>query len=310
MPVDDDCARSFRQWLKEGHHAGMQYMANHLELRLNPLLLLPAAQSILVVALNYFPRQPLNKSQYQFAYYAYGQDYHDVVRSKLRNLLQACHPHNADTEPSDSRVCCDTAPLLERYWAWKAGLGWIGKNTQLILPKAGSYFFIGAIITTHPFDHYDNPQPSRCGSCTRCLQACPTSAIGHSRDSFPQLDANRCLSYLTIENRHDIPTDSATHMGNTIYGCDRCQQACPHNRHATPNTTPELQPTDHFLAMQPDDWQHLTPDTYRQLFRHSAVKRAKYEGLMRNIQAIHPTPSPPSPNTEKTPKGQIPTTEP
>jgi Uncharacterized Fe-S protein len=298
-PVESLYAEAFRQWIGQSHHAGMQYMANYEDKRLDPRLLLPGAQSILVVALNYYPEKRLEPSQLQFAYYAYGKDYHDVMRDRLRQLAGIIFPYKksvissaeGETEDPLFKLCCDTVPFLDRYWAKRAGLGWIGKNTNLIIPKVGSYCFIGAIITTLPADRYDSPMPEHCGTCEQCLKACPTKALcaPHS------LDARRCLSYLTIENREEIPSQYHSALGSSqlhssgasIYGCDRCQQACPHNRFAQPTQVSEFSPSDEFLAMQPDDWQHLTPETYRQLFRGSAVKRAKYEGLMRNIQAAN-----------------------
>lgn len=299
-PVDDTTADTLRHWIAEGHNGTMHYMANHTHLRLDPTQLLPAARSIIAVALNYYPQQQLTPTQYQFAYYAYGTDYHDAVKNRLRTLAAHLHPDftpttstpNAHTPATPTThtdtppylICCDTKPLLERHWAWRAGLGWTGKNTNLIIPNAGSYFFLGEIITTLPADHYDTPLPSRCGTCDHCLRACPTGALCRPH----HLDARRCLSYLTIEHRGDIPPHLHTALGTTIYGCDRCQQACPHNRSARPTTIPEFTPSPQFLAMQPADWQHLTPDTYRQLFRHSAVKRAKYDGLMRNIACATP----------------------
>ena len=203
------------------------------------------------------------------------------------------------------RPCCDTAPMMERYWAWQAGMGWIGKHKNVILPGMGSYFFLGELLTTLSFDCYDEPLPNRCGTCTRCLQACPTGALKQENDRIC-FDARRCLSYLTIENRGDIPTDAAQAMGNCIYGCDRCQQACPHNRNAQPTEVEEFRPSAEFMAMQPADWAQLTPEQYRRLFRGSAVKRAKFDGLSRNIQAaLHskaePTSSDTSTNKESGP---------
>lgn len=271
--VDTHTARIFHQWLAEGRQADMHYLENHEPLRLDPRLLFPGAQSVICVALNYYPRQSLRPDQLQFAYYAYGRDYHDVMREKLSLLA------NAVLADGTFRICCDTAPILDRYWAWRAGLGWIGKNSNLILPHLGSYFFLGEILSTAPSDHYDQPLPNHCGTCHRCVDACPTGAL---RADAP-IDARRCLSYLTIENRGPIPPEAAQQMGNTIYGCDRCQQACPHNRFALPTSEDNFTPSSAFLTMTPADWHTLTPERYRELFRGSAVKRAKYEGLMRNI---------------------------
>lgn len=281
-------AAAFRTWLDEGRHAGMAYMQNYEDKRIDPRRLLDGAQSIVSVALNYYPRHLLATDQLQFAYYAYGQDYHDVMRQRLR-LLATALGLDMSTEEGRAetfKLCCDTVPIMDRYWAWRAGLGWIGRNKNLILPHLGSYFFLGEIITTRTFDRYDEPMADHCGTCDLCLKACPTGALTRSADGQTTLDARRCLSYLTIEHRGDLPADAAAAMGNCVYGCDRCQQACPHNRFAQPTDITEFQPTDEFLHMQPDDWQHLTPERYRALFRGSAVKRAKYEGLRRNIEAL------------------------
>ena len=266
------------QWLGKGYQADMSYLENNFDKRCNPLLLVDNARSIICVALNYYPRKKLQDDQLQFAYYAYGKDYHDIMKEKLNELFSYI---NTELLPIKGRAFCDTAPVLERYWAQQAGLGWIGKNTLLIIPHAGSYFFLGELIIDAELA-YDSPVPSRCGNCTRCLDACPTKALEHPY----LLNANKCLSYLTIENKCDIKEEYRLKMGNYIYGCDRCQKACPWNRFARPNTISELQPSEEFLNMTSEDWEKLTVEEYRTLFKGSAVKRAKYEGLMRNIRAI------------------------
>ena len=278
LPVDNEARQSFRQWIAEGKQGDMDYMSHYQDVRLDPRLLVEGAQSVVSVALNYFPAQRLPADHYQFAWYAYGKDYHDVMKGKLLQLLQAVQ---AQFPGAIGRAFCDTAPLLERYWAWKSGLGWIGKNCQLIIPKAGSTFFLGELVLNLPLA-YDTPQPDRCGTCDRCLQACPTHALEGPRI----LNANHCLSYLTIENRSDIPTEAIAAMGDCIYGCDRCQKVCPWNSFAHPTTEPHLQPQEAFLRMSREAWDHLTEEQYRTLFKGSAVKRAKYSGLMRNIQAV------------------------
>ena len=287
--VDDTNASHVRQWIDEGRQADMDYMRNHTDMRLDPRLLMKGVKSIVSVAMNYTPAQHIPSNQLQFAAYAYGEDYHDIVKKKLRQLalkfdfkeLRMQDEPNKENNEVHFRVFCDSAPVLERYWATRAGLGWIGRNHQLIIPKAGSMFFLGELFLTIELD-YDEPMRSRCGNCHACIDACPTGAI--TKDG--PLDANKCLSYQTIENRGDISKDIAEKMGNTIYGCDRCQQACPWNRFSMPNNTPELQPKPEFLSMTRDKWMQLSEDEYRQLFKKSAVKRAKYEGLMRNNQAI------------------------
>lgn len=273
--VDETTSEAFRSWCARGMQAGMNYMENYTDKRLDPRLLMEGTQTIVSVALNYYPARQLREDQYQFAWYAYGKDYHDIMKSKLNALQAMIAP-----PPLQSRVFCDTAPVLERYWAWRAGLGWIGKNTQLIIPRAGSCFFLGEILLDAETDKYDEPRESRCGNCTRCLNACPTKAL----EAPFLLNSGRCLSYLTIENREDIPPVEGKKTGKKIYGCDECQKACPWNRFATPCRTAELQPSEAFMQMKKEDWEALTEEQYKVLFKGSAVKRAKFAGLLRNIR--------------------------
>ena len=286
--VEGSVASAFSEWVSAGHHGSMTYMEGNMDKRLNPCLLLPSARSVIVVVLNYYPERRLEENQLQFAYYAYGKDYHDVMQSRMGQLADALSIYDVrkrkdgdDTggDAHEGLVCCDTVPVLERYWAWKAGIGWIGKNNSLIIPHAGSYFFLGVILTSLEFTEYGVPMSNYCGNCDNCLNACPTGAL-----NAPYcLDASKCLSYLTIENRDPIPAEYATKMGNTVYGCDRCQQCCPHNRFATPTSVPEFSPSDEFMTMTSEKWHHLTEQDYRRIFKGSAVKRAKYAGLRRNI---------------------------
>lgn len=269
--VSPDCADKFRHWLDTGRHAGMDYMARNADKRLDPCLLMPGVKSIVCVALNYAPAERMPDGELQFAAYALGQDYHDIVKSRLHSLA-------ARLNITEYRAFCDTAPVLERYWAAKAGLGWLGRNHQLIIPHAGSMFFLGELFLDIKLD-YDKPMTPRCGTCNACIDACPTGALAPDGTFC----SSRCLSYLTIENRGGIPPEYADKMGNTVYGCDRCQDACPHNRFATPTTEQQLHPKTELLQMKRADWQHLTVEQYRCLFKGCAVKRAKYEGLMRNI---------------------------
>lgn len=266
-----------QKWLAEYNHAGMDYMANNLEKRCNPSLLVEGTKTVICLALNYYPSKRLREDQPQFAYYAYGKDYHEVMKSKLNDLFAYIN----ELLPVNGRVFCDTAPVLERYWAQQAGLGWIGKNSQLIIPKAGSFFFLGELFLDIELN-YDQPIKSRCGTCHRCLDACPTKAL---RNPYI-LDANRCLSYLTIENKGEINSDYLSMVGNHLYGCDDCQLCCPWNRFSKAHLIDELKPSELFLSMEKDDWRQLSIDHYRTLFKGSAVKRAKYEGLIRNIEAI------------------------
>ncbi len=302
--VDNNTAEAFRNWVQRGDCATMEYMRNNLDKRLDPTLLMPGAKSIISVALNYYPTTPLPPNQYQLAYYAYGKDYHDVMRHMLQQLCEYLKTlFNAPTSeertesrevsttatemPLEAKICCDTVPMLDRYWAWKSGIGWIGKNTNLIIPGKGSFFFLGEIVINQPLQ-YDSPITSRCGACTRCLDACPT----HALQSAHSLNANRCLSFLTIESREGINGEQSANAplyaqnSPYIYGCDRCQLACPHNSHPTPTHISDFTPSDTLLSMSVNDWHTLTVEQYRTLFKGSAVKRAKFEGLKRNISLI------------------------
>jgi epoxyqueuosine reductase len=279
-PVDDTTAQAFRRWIATGGHADMAYMDNYADKRLDPTLLVDGARSVISVALNYYPTRQLPPDEYQLAWYAYGKDYHDVVKAKLRQLEAYLHQLCGD-RAIESRIFCDTAPVLERYWAERGGIGWRGKSTQLIIPHAGTCFFLGEVIVSAEASAYDRPMKNRCGTCTRCLDACPTKAL---KAPFC-LNSASCLSYLTIEHRGDIPSAEALKMGNKIYGCDECQRACPWNRFATPCTTAEFQPSEELLQMDREQWHELSEERYRRLFKGSAVKRAKYSGLMRNIRA-------------------------
>ena len=279
-PVDEATARCYRDWIAAGGHADMKYLENNMDKRLDPTLLLPGARSIIVVAMSYAPARRIPSNEYQIAAYAYGMDYHDVMKERLRILSDS----SLFTLHSSLKLCVDTVPVLERYWAQQAGIGFLGRNHQLIIPQAGSMFFLGEIVTTALSDHYDAPMENRCGTCRRCIDACPTGAL--TLDACSMFDSKRCLSYQTIENREAIDKAVKPKLGLSIYGCDRCQQVCPWNRFAQPTAIPEFQPSEALLQMKRADWQQLSVDRYRQLFKGSAVKRAKYEGLMRNIRAV------------------------
>ena len=279
-PVGEEMARVLDGWSNSGYHAGMQYMERNRHLRLDPTQLVPGCQTLIVVALNYYPQQLLPHEGYQIAYYAYGKDYHRVVREKLLQLLAHIKTLVPDVE---GRAFCDTAPLLERYWAVQAGLGFIGRNRQLIIPGKGSYFFLGVLAIDAEMGLLSIP-PVRevfsCGDCKRCLIACPTGAL--TREG---IDCRRCLSYLTIEHRGSIPEAMANKLGRRIYGCDTCQQVCPHNRNVQSTEEIAFSMSPDVAALTPEDWCSLTPERYKELFKHSAMERAGYEGLMRNIAA-------------------------
>lgn len=281
-PVSEAMRRHYLGWLADGRNADMAYLGNNLDKRFDPRLLMPGVKTIVVVAQNYFPARRLPEGEPQIADYALGLDYHDIVKQKLRQLA-------ATVGIADYRAFVDTAPVLERYWAVRAGLGWIGKNQQLIIPHAGSEFFLGELFVTVELPP-DEPLPNRCGTCHRCVDACPTHALSlpatcvEGYGDITRFDARLCLSYQTIENRGELTVDAKAAMGDTFYGCDRCQRACPWNRFAKPSSEPLLQPREELLAMTRQKWGNLTEEDYRRLFKGSAVKRAKYEGLMRNIK--------------------------
>jgi epoxyqueuosine reductase len=286
-PVDAAVQHSFRRWLAEGCQGTMEYLERNVEKRMDPARLVEGCRSLIVVALNYYPAETIPEDEYQLAYYAYGRDYHEVVRNKLTRLLTWLNTQRSldDTRASNlahaQRVFVDTAPVLERYWAQQAGLGWTGRNHQLILPEAGSYFVLG-ILTTDLSLQPDIPMESRCGDCRRCLDACPTKALSDDA-SF---DARCCLSYLTIEQKSTIPSEFSASLGNRIYGCDTCQKACPWNRFARPTGEPSFAPSPLLLKMTKADWHTLSREQYNVHFAESAVTRAGYDGLQRTIRCV------------------------
>ena len=277
----DGSALSLRDsWLQAGNHAGMEYLERYSELRADPRLLLPGAQSIIVAAFNYFPSQRQPAAAPQFAWYAYGRDYHDVLRTRLSNVAETLGAAYPDAQ---FRICVDTAPVMERYWAVKAGVGFIGRNAQLIVPGHGSACFLGEIITTIAFTPSQPCAQSCPEGCDRCIRACPGHAIG--TDST--VDARRCLSYLTIEHRGPFP-DDAPPLGRRIYGCDSCQTACPLNADASPTTIPEFQLRPALMSITDNRIANMTQTEFSAMFAHSAVKRTKLTGLLRNHAALQP----------------------
>lgn len=278
--VSQEEENHLRSWLDKGMNADMEWMNNYLDKRLNPCLLMDGLKSIVSVAMSYVPRKTLPSDEPQIAAYALGLDYHVVMKRKLHRLAAAIYGE-ANVKSANYRVFVDSGPVLERYWAGQAGLGWVGKNRQLIIPHAGSMFFLGELFLDFETE-YDHPIPNRCGKCTRCMDHCPTHALNASR----KFDSELCLSYQTIENRQELSREAKKHMGKCIYGCDRCQQICPWNRFAEPNRTPEFQPKEELLNMTADKWKRLSVEDYQRIFKGSAVKRVKYKGLMRNISNL------------------------
>jgi len=252
---------------------------NH-EKRTDPRALLPGARSVISVLMNYYPAETLpDENNYKIAKYAYGKDYHMVIREKLNQLMADLREFAGEHQ---SRALTDSAPVLERAWAEKAGLGWIGKNTCLIHPKMGSFVFIGEIITDLELE-YDNHQINDlCGGCTRCIDACPTGAIVAPR----VLDSARCISYFTIEYRGELPEEKKTNFQDWIFGCDICQDVCPWNRKAVPHSENSFKPSSGLLEMDKEKWEQLTEEQFRVFFKESALSRTKFKGLKRNIDFL------------------------
>ena len=267
-------------WLAEKQHGEMSWMENNLEKRTDPTRLVEGAQSVISVILNYFPSEKQEADAPVIAKYAYGKDYHDVIRAMLRKLLAYIRQEIA---PANGRAFTDSAPVLDRAWAARAGLGWIGKNTNLISPEIGSFVFIGSLIVDIPLQ-YDNPISDLCGDCNRCVRACPTSAITAPR----RIDARKCISYLTIENRGEIAETYRDKFRNRVFGCDICQDVCPWNRKAVPHKTQEFEPLPGLLEMKREDWYKLDEQQFNERFSQSALERAGYKGLIRNLGFIRP----------------------
>lgn len=273
----DEEARNLEKWLKRDYHGKMHYMENHFDLRVDPTKLVPGAKSVVCLMYNYYNEEhQIDPEAPKISMYALGKDYHKVVRKKLKSLFTFLQSIAGSVE---GRVFVDSAPILERDWAKRSGLGWIGKNTLLITPQKGSFFFLAEIVCDFEFE-YDIPIRDYCGTCKRCIEACPTEAIS---ETGYILDASKCISYLTIELKDDLPTEFKDNMAGYMYGCDICQQVCPWNRFSTKHEEEDFLPNDHILKMNQKDWLELTEETFDKVFVSSAVKRTKYKGLKRNI---------------------------
>ena len=274
-------ADNLRQYLEENRHGEMQFMENYFEKRTDPGKLFDSAQSVISVIYNYFPKQIQKENTYKISKYAYGKDYHFVLKRKLKSLLsflQKIYP-----EEVNGRVFVDSAPVMDKVWAKKSGLGWIGKNTNLISRKYGSFVFIGEIITDIELN-YDTPIKDYCGSCRKCLDACPTGALTEPY----RIDASKCISYFTIEKKGELPQSMKGKFEDWIFGCDICQDVCPWNIRQIPHQEPEFEPHSDLLKLTKPDWEQLSKDHFNEIFRKSAVKRTKYQGLKRNISFISP----------------------
>ena len=275
--VSDKAISQYSEWIADGKNDIMDYAERYQDLRNNPCTLFPGAKTVICVAMNYYPAVSQHHDAPQFARYAYGKDYHDIIRQRLSLLNQFI----SDNWGAQSRICVDTAPIMEKYWAREAGIGFIGRNNLLIIPGKGSFFFLGELITPLELTP-DEPCSLSCGNCNRCVESCPANALHDERS----LDARRCLSCQLIERRGDLPHWIAEVAGNRIYGCDSCQFCCPHNSHATPTTIEEFRPSSEFLNLSLNDIVSMTPETFKAIFGKSAVKRAKLEGLQRNAQLL------------------------
>ncbi|CAM2753058.1 epoxyqueuosine reductase [Flavobacterium psychrophilum DSM 3660] len=271
-------APRLENWLNKQMNGQMSYMENHFDKRLNPTLLVDDAKSVISLLLNYYPSEIQNTNSYKISKYAYGQDYHFVIKEKLAALL-----HFIQTEIGEvsGRAFVDSAPVLDKAWAAKSGLGWIGKNSNLLTKQVGSFYFIAELIIDLDLE-YDNPTTDHCGSCTACIDACPTDAI-----VAPYIvDGSKCISYFTIELKENIPTEMKGKFNDWAFGCDVCQDVCPWNKFSKPHNEPLFNPNPEVLSFTKKDWEEITEEIFKKTFKDSAVKRTKIGGLKRNINFL------------------------
>jgi epoxyqueuosine reductase len=271
-------APRLENWLNKQMHGQMSYMENNFDKRLNPILLVDDAKSVISLLLNYYPSEIQNSDSYKISKYAYGQDYHFVIKEKLNELL-----HFIQTEIGDisGRAFVDSAPVLDKAWAAKSGLGWIGKNSNLLSKQVGSFYFIAELIVDLDLE-YDYATTDHCGSCTACIDACPTEAI-----VAPYVvDGSKCISYFTIELKENIPQEMKGKFDDWAFGCDVCQDVCPWNKFSKPHNEPLFYPNSEILSYTKKDWEEITEDTFKKVFKNSAVKRTKFEGLSKNIEFL------------------------
>jgi epoxyqueuosine reductase len=272
-------APRLENWLNQHMHGQMEYMANHFDKRLDPRKLVEGAKSVISLTYNYFPSSQLpEEDNYKISKYAYGKDYHYVVKDKLKDLMAYIQEQIGEVS---GRAFVDSAPVMDKAWAKKSGLGWVGKNSNLISKQHGSFFFIAELILDLDLE-YDGPVKDYCGTCTRCIDACPTDAIV---DPYV-VDGSKCISYFTIELKEQIPEEVKGKFENWIFGCDICQNVCPWNRFAKPHSEPEFMPHPDMEHMRKQDWEEITEDVFNVLFKKSPLKRAKLEGLKRNIRFV------------------------
>jgi epoxyqueuosine reductase len=280
----DEDARRLETWLNKGMHGTMRYMENHFEKRIDPSLLVPGARSVITLLMNYFPEKTQQEDAAKISKYAYGKDYHEIVRGKLKEFLAQLRNQIGEV---NGRGFVDSAPVLERAWAVRSGLGWVGKNGNLIHKKAGSFFFIATLITDLELD-YDNPfQSDHCGTCTRCIDACPTQAILPNKT----IDGSRCISYYTIELKEAIiPNSMKEKFDDWMFGCDTCQDVCPWNRFSTPTEEAGFEPLPEIIQWTKQDWENMKEEAFEIIFKDSPIKRTGYKGILRNLRFIQPLP--------------------
>ncbi|MBH45964.1 MAG: tRNA epoxyqueuosine(34) reductase QueG [Flavobacteriaceae bacterium] len=272
-------APRLEQWLKEGKHGKMAYMENHFDMRLDPRITVPGAKSVISLLLNYYTPEEQSVNAPKISKYAYGTDYHYVIKDKLKQLFKRLKEEIGEI---NGRVFVDSAPVMDKAWAARSGLGWMGKNTNLISQRVGSFFFIAELIVDLELE-YDTPVTDHCGSCTACIDACPTEAL-----TPYNIDASKCISYLTIELKDQIPNEFKKQMDDWVFGCDVCQDVCPWNRFSQSHNEPLFNPKPELLQYSKKDWEEITETTFETLFKNSAVKRTRYEGLKRNLSFINP----------------------
>lgn len=271
-------APRLEQWLQKGMQGEMAYMENHFDKRLDPTKLVEGAKSVISLLLNYFPEVTQQQGTYKISKYAWGRDYHHVIKSKLRNLQEFISENIGEVH---GRAFVDSAPVLDKAWAVRSGLGWMGKHSNVLTRQLGSFYFIAELITDLELE-YDPPVTDHCGSCTACLDACPTGAIVQ-----PYLvDGSKCISYFTIELKNEIPPTVKGQFDDWIFGCDICQDVCPWNRFSKPHREPLFDASPELLSMTKADWEEITEEVFKKVFQKSAVKRAKFSGLKRNIAFV------------------------
>jgi len=276
----NDEARRLESWLNKGFNGSMSYMNNYFDLRIDPSKLVPGAKSVITLLLNYFPAEQQKTGVPRISKYAYGKDYHEVIREKLKSFLQTLQQNIGEI---NGRGFTDSAPVLERSWAVKSGLGWVGKNGNLITKNQGSFFFIATLITDLELEPDDLFTKDYCGTCTKCIDSCPTEAILPNK----VIDGSKCISYFTIELKDLlIPTDMKGKFENNMFGCDICQDVCPWNRFSKPTNEAEFTPLNEVLNFSKNDWEELTEESFKIIFRKSPLKRSKFEGIKRNLKFL------------------------